>query len=261
MRRGTSSIGALAVLASLILSTGTARGDQRARPADLVNFVGSATQLSSGILLVPAGRIGAVGAVYTRDRLTVASGFSVRFSFSLSTPTGECLADGMAFVIQDEGPSAVGANGGNLGFGRQFPFGRGVDGITRSLAVEVDVWANGAREFGPDGKRDPRVPHVSLQTRGPRQNDANPRYSLASGFAPSVGDGAAHVMRVHYLRRGRLDVFLDGNRLLRHRLDLVSTLGLADGRAYLGFTASTGLCTEDALLGDVKILDMAVRLP
>ena len=263
MRLASFSVGFVLALV-LVCANSSAATSGEGRPHDateFTNFVGTATRLPSGaIQLVKAGRTDAIGAAYTANRLSVGSGFNVRFTFSLSVPsTGHCLADGMTFIVQDEGPEAVGARGGYIGYARGFHHPG--DGIRRSLALEFDVYANSSEDFGRHGESDPRVPHLSLQTRGVRQNDANPRYSLASASAPVLTDGEAHTVRVHYLRRHRLDVFLDGALLLQTRVSVARKLGLTDGRAFLGFTASTGACTEDADVDAVKIRGISIGRP
>lgn len=85
------------------------------------------------------------GAMWYRRKQNVAEGFDVYFSFLISNPSQECLrmddvntycrsrgADGLAFVIQNSNPYALGADGSALGYG----------GISNGLAVEFDTFYN-----------------------------------------------------------------------------------------------------------------------
>ena len=118
----------------------------------------------------------------------------------------------------------------------------------------IGVNEEAATETGatPDAKV--RAAGDSLPTAPPRAapNDADPQYSLATALTPKVGNGEAHTMRVQYLRRGLLDVRLDGHHVIRLKINLAKRLALRHGRAYLGFTAGTGACTEDATVTHIR---------
>jgi hypothetical protein len=62
--------------------------------------------------------------------------FTTDFSFQLTNPN----ADGMAFVIQNSGSTALGPSGGGLGYGPDTS--GGIGGIPSSLAVKFDLYDN-----------------------------------------------------------------------------------------------------------------------
>jgi hypothetical protein len=213
---------------------------QPSRPEVLtdLHLVGAASFSPNGrVRLVRAGQGDTAGAAYTPTPVDVSS-FTVRLAFHIA---GEC-SDGLAFIVQNEGPDALGATGGDLGYGRET---RGFSvqkpqGITHSIAAEIDTWQN---------KWDPPVPHVSLQSRGVRQNDTNTMYSLVNKPVGAVNDGLRHRLTVHY-REGILHVWYGDQRLINNHIDLAHHLGLTDGTAFVGVTAANGGCTSDTTLDD-----------
>jgi hypothetical protein len=85
------------------------------------------------------------GASWYRRKVNVREGFDTYIRFELSNPSQRCDrlddvntycrsrgADGFAFVIQNEGPTALGTAGKGLGY----------EGIFNSLAVELDTFHN-----------------------------------------------------------------------------------------------------------------------
>jgi len=90
---------------------------------------GSATLNGTRLRLTNGGKTEAGSGFYTTP-LNVQS-FTTDFSFQLTNPN----ADGIAFVIQDVGTTALGPAGGSLGYG-------GTGGIVSSIAVKFDLYNN-----------------------------------------------------------------------------------------------------------------------
>ncbi|CAM9850989.1 unnamed protein product, partial [Chrysoparadoxa australica] len=213
---------------------------------------------------------------YMRDQ-PVGEGFTTTFTFRLSNPSQRCQvmdgtytkcrsrgADGLAFVIQNEGLESLGEGGSGLGY----------SGIGNALAIEFDTFYN------PE-LLDPYENHVSVNTRGWRERiESNTTYSLSySSRIPDLTDGV-HTVKLVYtptfdpsvLTTGRfspsgyvgdflqnknfpvggmgdwgsgiglLHVYVDDMKLpvLSTPLNLEATLELNHGRAWVGFTAATG---------------------
>ncbi|KAG5190276.1 concanavalin A-like lectin/glucanase domain-containing protein [Tribonema minus] len=173
-------------------------------------------------------------------------------------------ADGFAFIVQGDNPSALGATGRGLGY----------EGIRNALAIEFDTYYN------PE-LLDAYENHVAVVTRG-NEGGASAHHAFALGTAAAVPDlsEGAHAARVVYtpffdaqvLQMGLLDpspyatTFLESGHfasggfsdwgsgigllyvyiddMLRPRLvvplNLEGTLSLTHGRAWVGFTAATG---------------------
>jgi hypothetical protein len=82
--------------------------------------------------------------------------FTTNFTFQLSNPA----ADGITFTIQNNGPTALGHSGGNLGYG----------GIPHSVAIKFDLYSNEGE--GPDSTGlyvngvAPILPLINLSSTG-----------------------------------------------------------------------------------------------
>jgi tetratricopeptide (TPR) repeat protein len=160
------------------------------------------------------------GVAWTAKKCLVALGFDTVFAFRLE---GE--ADGFAFTVQNYKGTSMGSYGGSLGYG----------GIPNSLAVEFDTFSN--QEFD-----DLPASHISVQTGGTGVNSADHVFSLSGVIVPvDLNDGNVHHVRIHYVP-GTLTIFMDRSTepMLAASVELSALLDLDCGRAWVGFTASTG---------------------
>lgn len=175
---------------------------------------------SSGRLRVCPTVPSAEGSAWYTTPQDVASPWTTEFTFEM---TGG--ADGMAFVIQGESTSALGGNGGSLGY----------DGIPNSVAIEFDVYQN-------VGSGDPDANHVAIHTNGTAVNTSDASSLLAYGrTAPTLGNATVHTARIEYFP-GLLRVFVNDMTypVVQTKLDLNALLNLSGGDAWVGFTAATG---------------------
>ena len=197
-------------------------------PADL-NLIGAASVTQDNRLrLTPAVEFQAGGAWHEIEKQYVSVGWETAFNFQLSDHTpGKGAADGFAFVIQNTNPSILGGGGGGLGY----------DGLANSLAIEFDTFQN------PE-KHDSSGSHISVHTNGTSENQANEWFSWGVYDTPglTIQDGAVHTATVAYTA-GTLDVFFDDPvvPVISVAIDLDAILNLDGGKAWLGFTAATGL--------------------
>jgi hypothetical protein len=187
---------------------------------------GTATIGSGEIDLTLATR-DAAGAAFLPSPylLTATTRFSVAFSFSCSSSSGQA-GDGFALVWQNDprGSAALGVAGGGLGYG----------GITPSVDVEFDVFGN---SYDPGGNE------ITITTDGD--------YMTYTAHAPApftISDGATHYAWVDYDEATKTLSVYAGNTTARPAspvvtttVDLSATLG---NQAYLGFTAGTGTTKE-----------------
>lgn len=221
-----------------------------------------------------------VGAAWYPRRQLVDEGFEAAFVMRIATPSSFCKimdgiytncrsrgGSGLAFVIQNQSPTALGRGEDGLGYA----------GIKNSVALEFDTWFDAEN-------LDPAENHISLHAR-PRnfKNSANHSYSLGEVTAgvPDLTDGRCGIVEVriiyepfmdaqrtgqiadnlmnvvHFMTdqfyiqgglgtwkksMGLLSVYLydDTVPILAVPLNLGDTLDMKDGRAWIGFTASTG---------------------
>lgn len=184
------------------------------------------------------------GAIWAKERVPVAKGFSTSFTFSMTggNDNGQVDgsipgADGVVFVIQDGGPSPIGNVGEGIGYDR----------LTKALAVEFDTYMNPA--YGdPDGN------HVAVQTGGTgvcrAVHSAPYTLGMTSAIETFVPDGRIYYGRIEY-QGDRLSIYLDRTGvftqpvLVVDSVDIGQLLGLdADGMAWIGFTSATGKSVE-----------------
>lgn len=208
-----------------------------------LNLIADAGQVGNVIALTPdTGR--SRGAMWYQFRQNVAGGFETQFTFSVDN-VHRGGADGFAFVIQNTSNTAIGGDGGALGYGDNPMFG-GV-GISNSLAVEFDMWDNVADWADIDGN------HISIQSRGLLPNSAVFGLgTLAAQPIPTsqtnLSSGDIHTVRITYTPPlsvgglGTLSVYLNDlvNPILEQNLNLETLLALDEGEAFVGITAATG---------------------
>ena len=191
-----------------------------------LTLVGAAAQSGNALRLVPALN-GQAGAVWIQTQQQVVNGFETVFTFQLGANAG---ADGFAFLVQNSAPAPIGGTGCQLGY----------HGIADSLAVEFDTYSNGSCAGTP--ANEPGWIHVSVHSLGTAPNSASESASLGNSIAvPDFADGQVHTGRVRYFG-GLLSVYVDNLTLpaMSISVNLGQLLSLNQGRAWVGFTASTG---------------------
>jgi hypothetical protein len=199
-----------------------------------LSFNGVALQTGNTLSVTPP--VGAsAGSVWRSGNQSVGLGFVTNFTFRISDVLG-VGADGFAFVIQNEGTSALGGTGGALGYATNLQFPSQI-GIGNSVAIEFDTWNNGNNwpDFGNSN-------HVSIQTNGLSANLPDQAHSMGMG-TPSVNlsDANVHAARIVYTP-GLMQVFVDdmSTPLISAPITLTNHMALSSGRAFVGFTAATG---------------------
>jgi hypothetical protein len=221
-------------LCSTVLFAGSARASAidftDFRSLNGLSLVGSARQEGQALRLTPSQR-DVAGAAWFRDKQPVGNGFESIFQFRLTEQRGLGRgADGFAFVLQNSGPSAVGANGSGGGFALREDDGAG---IPQSIAIFFDTFRN--QEIG-----DPSNNFVTICTAGTPKEMHWPPARLASTkkLAVNLKDRKIHTARISY-QPPVLVVYLDNVRILVSTVDLSTVTG-PDGAVWAGFTASTG---------------------
>jgi hypothetical protein len=140
-----------------------------------INFAGGFT--SSGLQLngiaaingtrlrLTDGSANAAGSAFATNLVNVQA-FTTDFRFQLTNPK----ADGFAFVIQNNGSTALGPAGGALGYGRDTAGAAPFPGLNRSVAVKFDLYDNsgeGANSTGLYlGGASPTTPATDLTASG-----------------------------------------------------------------------------------------------
>jgi len=173
------------------------------------------------------------GAAWHADTVHLRDGFTTEFSFRLSVD--DPPADGLAWVIQGDGPDAIGGGGHDMGYASNPP----QLGIRPYLAVAVRPlwWSPGEYE-------------VKLETNLNEDATYDDHVLMAAVRDGILADGRPHRLRIVYVPAvwpewGELQVYLDDEGLVLSRplnlqnIDGRSILG-PNGCAWVGFTAATG---------------------
>jgi hypothetical protein len=195
-----------------------------------LSIVGAARQEGRVLRLTPA-RFDVAGAAWFRDKQPVSGGFESVFQFRLTAQGGlGGGADGLAFVLQNSGPTALGGLGSGGGFALHHDAG---EGIPQSIAIFFDTFQN--PEIGDTSNN-----FVTICTAGTPEEMRWPPTRLASTrkLAVNLKDRKVHTARISY-QPPVLAVYLDRARVLVSTVDLSTVTG-SDGSVWAGFTASTG---------------------
>ncbi len=170
--------------------------------------------LSGTSLLLTNGGFKEASSAFTTSPVNIQA-FATDFNFQLTNAT----ADGFTFTIQNMGPTALGSNGGSLGYG----------GIGKSVAVKFDVYQNPG---------DPSGNSTGIFVDG----------ALPVGGIDLTGTG----INLHSGDQMHADIAYDGEALTLTITDLVTqatwsnpiAIDIPDivggNTAYVGFTAGTG---------------------
>jgi hypothetical protein len=156
--------------------------------------------------------------------------FATFFQFQMTNSGGSGAADGIVFVLQTDGATALGGTGGNEGYG----------GITPSVGVEFDTYYNAGIDINDN--------HVAILTDG-QLNDADSQtpYGVTNCQPPTgvfgcMANGDVWSVWIDY-DGASIHVALADNSttrpadLISYPIDIRSVLG--QDSAFVGFTAAT----------------------
>ncbi|GAA2506287.1 L-type lectin-domain containing protein [Winogradskya humida] len=192
-----------------------------------LHLLGSATVEGKTIRLTSDTKRQA-GAAWYKSKLNPKRSFETAFTVTMTGEVGH--ADGVALVLQNDGPKAYGGHGGSLGYG----------GMTHSVAVELDTFKN---PLDVDNN------HIAIVAGG--LSDAAQPMSASS---PIMMFGQTLRVRITYLAETKtLKVRLRAAgstteiKVLQETIDLAQALG--NKKAFIGFTGGTG---EDVSVQEIS---------
>ncbi len=232
LRVGLAGACALAIAATTAPAGALAAGN--ANPIDFPTFGGAAKMLwrngsadiltSAGkkhqrVLRLTAGGYEQSGSAWSPHKINVGRSFESTFKVYLHH--GRPGADGIAFLVQADGPYALGGWGGGLGY----------RGIRKSVAVEFDTFQN---------TTDPSSNHLAVVVNGDPDHHlvtADPSIRLyGKPFDARVSyDADTKDLKVYVqsLRAGSVEQLV-----LNQKIDLAAQVGAS--AVWMGFTGSTG---------------------
>ncbi len=209
---------------------GGAVGDEFDYPdfSDVSAFTlnGEAVQSGSVLRLVPNIN-NLAGSAFLTTPVTLFDDSSFEMFMQFRMHSGNS-ADGMAFVMQDVGPSFLGISGGGIGY---------FDGGGASFMVELDIWNNGSGGNMDDNNDN----HVAVFTSETKLAEYLPSYNLDDGNSHGLWldyDGDNDLLRVFVSNDPGVK---PATPAMTVDVDLSAVLG---SQAYVGFTAATGGLNE-----------------
>jgi hypothetical protein len=207
-------------------------------------------------LLLTPNHTAQAGSAFVTQPISLHAGntFSYTFQFQMTDPVFEA-SDGMTFVLQTQGLTAVGGNGGCLGYAGaplQSNCPPATGGISPSVAVEFDDYDNAPYDINGN--------HVAILTDG-QVNDLDPQTPYGvTNCQPTGGFGCMNNGDIWYVwidyDGTTLHVALADNsdvrppNLINYAIDIPSILGRSS--AYVGFTAGTGEGSENHYVMNFK---------
>jgi hypothetical protein len=213
-------------------------GNQNTSTFDHLSITGTQTPLPPSILELTDGGFGETGGAFLNNRVGI-DNFTSSFTFHL-TPGSSPMADGMAFVIQGVGPTALNSSGGGGGLGFGSDHVGGPIGTTPGLAIKFDLFNNSGEGTNSTGIfTDGRSPTL----RQPGLGAGFPDTSIdltSSGINLSSGDPFAVTLSYDgtTLTETIKDTVTNATFTTSYQVNIAGLLGSDVG--YVGFTGATG---------------------
>ncbi len=162
-----------------------------------------------------------LSSIFSTDEIDLNQSFEIQTEMLFGVKDG---ADGMTFVLQSQGNTALGLGGGGIGY----------ETITPSVIVEFDTYQNNSV---PEGlNNDPFDDHVAVLTNG------SPVHAIGDyTTVPNLEDLTYHEVRIIWnAATNNLLVSLDCVEVINYTNDIVANIFGGNPDVFWGFTASTG---------------------
>jgi hypothetical protein len=200
---------------------------------DHVSITGTTGPLPATVLRLTDGGGGEAGSAFTTSRVGLAN-FTTTFNFRFG---GNAVADGMCFVLQGVGPTALGPGGGGLGYGPDNPGAGNTDGIHNSVAIKFDLFSNAG-----EGNNSTGIFFNGDSPTVPQPGNPNERSIDLTGTG--IDQHSQDVFQVTLSYNGTtltetiMDTVTQATFITMYTVDIVGAVGGTVG--YAGFTGGTG---------------------
>lgn len=188
------------------------------------------------------------GSVFSNTPINLNQSFEINARLYLGNNDGG--ADGIAFVLQNEGPGYIGNYGAGLGYHRFngiYPsdIPADVPGPVPSFIVEFDTWQNGF--IGNQNIGDPAQDHLGFMSMSNAYHTSSTTLQAPQIFSANIEDGQWHDVKFSWnaTTKQMTVQFTTTNTPLvvqnfSYTGDIVNTIFGGNGMVYWGFTAATG---------------------
>ena len=193
---------------------------------------GDAVVMGGGCYQLTDALPGQIGAVWYDEVINLEQPFDVQFKMNFGTNNGDgssanAGADGMVFVMQTVGPTAIGGNGGAIGY----------EGISPSLGIEFDTYWN---QQNGDLTND----HIGILSDGNPSHLAPTAIAgpvTANSIGADIEDGLDHAVQITWDPNiQEINVYFDCEFRLVASVDLINNVFGGETEVTWGFTSSTG---------------------
>jgi hypothetical protein len=206
---------------------------------------GAATAYENGLVKLTPQTGGSVGSAWSSTKADLSQPFDMTFDMFFGCDASANGGDGITFTFQNQGATALGAAGGNLG----------LFGITPALSIEFDTYdgtaVGGSNEIPAD--------HIAIDLNG-AVNNTNQFFQGPSGPPVTVQAIAGgrdlencainannfYTVRIKWDPVAKtLQLYEEGVLTMTYTNDLVANVFGGTSLVYWGFTAATGAASNE----------------
>lgn len=186
---------------------------------------GTATSIGNSCYQLTRAANNQNGSVWYADKIDLTKDLDLEFTLNFGSKDDG--ADGIVFVMQTVGTSALGNNGGGIGF----------EGFSPSLGVEFDTYQN--TEMG-----DLSADHIGILKHGSINHNSNNSIAGPISASPSsanIEDNKNYPVRIVYRPGSHLfQVWFDCSLRLQTTINLSKDIFSGKTEVFWGFTSATG---------------------
>ncbi len=194
-----------------------------------------------------------LGSIWNNTPIDLSINFDIQFTMNLGNQDGNG-ADGIVFVMQQQGINAIGTAGSGLGF----------QGLSPSIGIEFDTFQNNIPNDPLNNSSDPVADHMAIFKNG-IVNHTSPNQLAGpvniSATNINIEDGLNHNVRIVWnATTFTLQIFIDCNLRLTLNQNLITSTFNANPIVYWGFTGSTGglfnnqsVCLPTTVQGEITL--------
>lgn len=187
---------------------------------------GSASASGNDCYVVTPNSAWQNGTVWYGDQLNLLEPFVLEFYMNFGSLDASG-ADGMVFVLQTVGTSAIGMSGGGMGF----------QGFDPSFGIEFDTFQN-------NDVSDPATDHVAFLKNGNINHNSTSNLAgpvQANASLGNIEDSQNHIVKIVWNPANQLmQLYVDCSLRLSENVNLVNSIFNGITSVYWGFTGATG---------------------